>query len=190
MPDNLDAALPGLGFSVRDALSTGRLGYEYAFDAHIFPTGRNLALGKFQSEGIVVTEQIRGHGGKVELRLHQVDQPEYSFGIRVFLNQSDASLDTPLKDNPYYAGYTSFFGHGDCIGGPGHCDPPATDKRGNDIRARHHNAPGNIRLDITDAFNRLKDAEQIDITLVLIGPDGGPSDAVLRMDALSINFLD
>lgn len=191
VPDDLDAALPGLGFSVRDAHSTGRLGYEYAYDMHIFPTGRAIPLNKFQSDKIALTQQLKDHNGRVELRLHQVDQPQYSYGIRVFLNQPDADINTPIQDNPNYAGYTSFFGHGDCIGGPGHCDPPEENRRMHDIRTRHHNAPGNIRLDITEAVNRFKDSnETLDITLVLIGHDGGEAEPVLRMDGLSINFLD
>lgn len=191
VPDDLDAALPGLGFAVRDAMSIGRLGYEYAYDMHIFPTGRNLALSRFQSDKIVLTDHLKQHSGKVELRLHQVDQPQYSHGMRVFLNQPDATIDTPIQNNPHYAGYISFFGHGDCIGGPGHCDPPPTDRRENDIRGRHHNAPGNIRLDITEAVQRLKaDNETLEVSIVMIGPDAKEAAPTLRMDGLSINFLD
>jgi tyrosinase len=191
VPDDLDAALPGLGFAVRDSLSTGRLGYEYAYDMHIFPTGRGLALDRFQSEGVVCTQQLRDHDGKVELRLHQVDQPQYSYAMRVFINQPDATIETPIHENPHYAGYMSFFGHGDCIGGPGHCDPPDDRRRTHDIRVRHHNAPGNFRLDITEAVNRFKgESDEINITIVLIGTDGDAAPPVLRMDGLSINFLD
>ena len=190
-PDDLDAALPGLGFSVRDAMSIGRLGYEYAYDVHIFPTGRSLALNRFQSDVITLTDQIRNHDGRVELRLHQVDQPQYSYGLRVFVNQPEANIETGTRDNPHYAGYISFFGHGDCIGGPGHCDPPFDERRPNDIRKRHHNAPGNIRLDITETVNRFKaNSDTLIVSLVLIAPDNDPSSKLLRMDGLSINFID
>lgn len=191
VPDDLDAALPGLGFSVRDALSTGRLGYEYARDVHIFPTGRSIPLGKFQSEAFAFTENIKKGYRKVELRLHQVEQPQYSYALRVFINQPEANLDTPTEGNPHYAGYASFFGHGRCIGGPGHCDPPPNDRRAYDLRVRHHNAPGNIHLDITEAVEKLKnDADSMTITLVLMGPEASDAAPSLRMDGLSINFID
>ncbi|MCB9234953.1 MAG: tyrosinase family protein [Bacteroidia bacterium] len=191
LPDDQDAALPGLGFSVRDARSIGKLGYEYATDMHIFPTGRGLSLKSFQSDVIAITDELRNHDGKVELRLHNVDQPQYSFGLRVFLNQPDANVNTPTTGNPNYAGSASFFGHGDCIGGPGHCDPPFEEKRSNDLRGRNHNAPGNIPLDITEAFNRIKEnSDQLEISVVLVDNESAGADLGLRMDALSINFLD
>ena len=59
-------------------------------------------------------------------------------------------------DDKSYAGYLAIFGHGDCIGGPGHCAVPQRGKY--DLRPRNHNTPRNHRVDVTKCAKRLFEA--------------------------------
>src|SRR6202008_3488985 len=108
--------------------------------------------------------------------------------VRVFLNLPDANADTPL-DHPAYAGYLAVFGHGECIGGPGHCAVP--ERRPYDLRPRSHNTPRNHRVNVTNAARRLLEggASSLQITLVTIGADYCEDNELLRLEVVSLVFL-
>ena len=96
-----------------------------------------------------------------------------------------------LTGNPNFAGYLAIFGHGECYGGPGHCDLPSPRARSFDIRGRSHNTPRNHRIDVTEAANRLLASEQtLQITLVVIGADYREDKELLKLEGVSLNFLD
>ena len=103
----------------------------------------------------------------------------------------DADASTPL-DHPSYAGYAAVFGHGDCYGGPGHCDPPPARPRKYDLRPRSHNTPRNHRIDVTARARALVEAgaTALQITLVVIGVDYREERELLRLDGVSLTFLD
>ncbi|MGH9566128.1 MAG: tyrosinase family protein, partial [Candidatus Angelobacter sp.] len=109
--------------------------------------------------------------------------------IRAFLNLPDANVNTPLDDE-HYAGYLAVFGHGDCYGGPGHCEVPAARKY--DLRPRSHNTPRNHRLNVTKCAKALfeKGATSLQITLVVLGVDYEEDKELLRLEGVSLNFLD
>jgi tyrosinase len=109
----------------------------------------------------------------------------------VFLNLPDADAATPL-DDPHYAGYAAVFGHGDCYGGPGHCDPPPPRPRKYDLRPRSHNTPRNHRVNVTARARALIEAgaTTLQITLVVIGVDYREERELLRLDGVSLTFLD
>ncbi|MCI4669588.1 MAG: tyrosinase family protein [Bacteroidia bacterium] len=178
LPYNVNGALAGLGYSVRDALNIEQLGYEYAHAGHVFQIEHPKGVSVFKSDYINFDArlyQTQGLKGKVELRLHEVVQPENSFVVRVFLNSPDADMFTPAtEENKFYAGCIFFWGHGRCVGGPGHCAPPPENKRDNDKRPPNHNARRNYRLDITEAVQRLSQegVDEFQVNLVVVGPDG------------------
>jgi tyrosinase len=120
-----------------------------------------------------------------------VPQLPRSCFIRVFLNLPDANASTPLE-SPNYAGYLAVFGHGACFGGPGHCDPPPPRPRKYDLRPRSHNTPRNHRVNVTKCAKRLLDegAAALTITLVVIGADYQEENELLRLEGVSLNFLD
>jgi tyrosinase len=75
--------------------------------------------------------------------MHWVPQLVRSCFVRAFLNDPSADASTPVRDNPQYAGYLAIFGHGECYGGPGHCELPPPRARPFDQRTRSHNTPRN-----------------------------------------------
>jgi tyrosinase len=61
-----------------------------------------------------------------------------------------------------------------------------------DLRPRSHNTPRNHRVDVTKCARRLFDAgaTQLSITLVVVGADYEEDRELLRLDGVSLNFLD
>ncbi|HEX2189583.1 MAG TPA: tyrosinase family protein [Longimicrobiaceae bacterium] len=190
-PADLGAVLTPWSYTMADTLDIARFGYEYVKSSFLIPVGLETPVGRFVSRPIDVPEAVRDAAGrgKVEVRLHRVPQLVRSCFIRVFLNLPDANADTPI-DHANYAGYLAVFGHGPCIGGPGHCEVP--ERRPYDLRPRSHNTPRNHRVDVSKTARRLlaEGAASLRITLVVIGVDYCEDDGLLRMDGVSLNFLD
>ena len=190
LPSDLDTVLTPWSYTIADTLNMARFGYEYVKCAFVIPVGLATPVGRFVSQPIKVPETVRGSFKQAEVRLHRVPQLPVSCFIRVFLNLPDANASTPI-DDPHYAGYLSIFGHGDCIGGPGHCDLPPSRPRQYDQRPRHHNTPRNHRVNVTKTARRLLEkARALQITLVVIGADYCEENELLRLDGVSLDFLD
>ena len=185
-----DAVLPGLPYVVDDAWDTARLGYEYVLDSAYFETDSNSGIKMLKTGSTGVKPAALQMHRKAILKLHKVVPPIRSFGLRIFLNQPDANENTPVTNNDHFAGYLSFFGHGDCVGGPGHCAMPAPKKKF-DLRPRGHNRPANYSLDITRTAKRLLDqgAKDLQVKLVTIGTEGLELYDHLKMEGCSINFI-
>jgi tyrosinase len=190
-PADLDTVLTPWSYTTADTLDISSFGYEYVKSSHLVPIGLDAPVGRFVSGPIDVPAAVRGAFRQAEVRLHRVPQLPRSCFIRVFLNVPDANAATPL-DVPGYAGYLAVFGHGPCYGGPGHCEIPPRRARPYDNRPRSHNTPRNHRIDITKAVRRLLDAgaTSLQITLVAIGADYREDNEVLRLEGVSLNFLD
>ncbi|MGH9570783.1 MAG: tyrosinase family protein, partial [Candidatus Angelobacter sp.] len=188
-PADLDAVLTPWSYTIRDTLDMYRFGYEYVKSACMIPIGVETPVGRFVSERIDVAENVRFSFKQAEIRLHRVPQLPRSCFIRAFLNLPDANVNTPLDDE-HYAGYLAVFGHGDCYGGPGHCEVPAARKY--DLRPRSHNTPRNHRLNVTKCAKALfeKGATSLQITLVVLGVDYEEDKELLRLEGVSLNFLD
>lgn len=190
-PQDLDAVLTPWGYTIADTLDMSRFGYEYVKCAFLVPVGLATPVGRFVSRPISVPDSVRGSLRRAEVRLHRVPQLPRSCFIRVFLNLPDANASTSIEDS-HYAGYLAIFGHADCIGGPGHCDLPPGRPRKYDQRPRHHNTPRNHRVDVTKTARRLLDAgaTSLQITLVVIGADYREENGLLRLEGVSLDFLD
>lgn len=188
-PADLDAVLTPWSYTIRDTLDMFRFGYEYVKSAYLIPIGIEAPVGRFVSEKIAIPDAVRSSFAEAEIRLHRVPQLPRSCFIRVFLNLPDANANTPL-DNEHYAGYLAIFGHGDCYGGPGHCEVPPARKY--DLRPRSHNTPRNHRVNVTKCAKALlaKGATLLQITLVVIGVDYEEDKELLRLEGVSLNFLD
>lgn len=190
LPDDADAVLTPWSYTIADTLDMSRFGYEYVKCAFIVPVGLSTPVGRFVSKPIEIPAPARKSFRQAEVRLHRVPQLPRSCFIRVFLNNPDANASTPL-DDPSYAGYLAIFGHGGCIGGPGHCDLPPSRARQYDIRPRSHNTPRNHRVIVTKAAKlALKKSSSLQITLVVIGADYREENELLRVDGVSLDFLD
>jgi tyrosinase len=190
-PVDLDSVLTPWGYTVRDTLDMQRFGYEYVKSSWVLAVPSTAPVGRFVSPSVDVPEPVRQSFERAEVRLHRVPQLPRSCFIRVFLNLPDANASTPL-DDPHYAGYAAVFGHGDCYGGPGHCDPPPARPRKYDLRPRSHNTPRNHRVNVTRCAKRLieEKATSLQITLVVIGADYREEKELLRLEGVSLNFLD
>jgi tyrosinase len=146
-PEYVDLALfPGI--TVEQVLDVHALGYDYASgavaegtdvppgtggaDAGEVPAGGGND-GESDSEPIPPTEGERYdseplHVGaldtnayRADIEFYEVDHAGASYEGRVYLNNPDADADTG-KDDPSYAGSYHVFGHGGCLGDPGHCE--------------------------------------------------------------------
>ncbi len=190
-PADLDSALSPWTYTIRDTLDMGRFGYEYVKSCHVVAVGSGSPVGRFVSRPMPISAGVRGAFQQAEVRLHRVPQLPRSCFVRVFLNLPDANAQTPLTSDRY-AGYLAIFGHGECYGGPGHCDLPPQRPRPFDLRGRHHNTPRNHRVNVTACARRLleKGAQTLSITLVVIGADYREDKELLRMEGVSLNFMD
>lgn len=190
-PADLDAVLTPWSYTTADTLDISRFGYEYVKSTYLVPVGLEAPVGRFVSRPIDVPPTVKGAFRQAEVRLHRIPQLPRSCFIRVFLNLPDANAATPI-DDPHYAGYLAIFGHAPCYGGPGHCDLPPRRARRFDMRPRSHNTPRNHRINVTKSARRLLDAGagSLQITLVVIGPDYCEDNELLRLDGVSLNFLD
>jgi tyrosinase len=149
-PQETESPLAPFEMNVADVLSAQDLGYEYLQDAYHFPTNSAVGMVRFRSEPVGISQRVLQHHRRVEIRLHSVQITERGANIRVFLNQPEATTDTPIERNDHYVGnFMSFVGF--CYGGPGHCDVPSSTRRPFDHRIRHHKTPGNLRFDATEA---------------------------------------
>ena len=191
LPAELDSVLTPWSYTIRDTLDMSRFGYEYVKSNHVVPVGLGAPVARFVSRPIEVPETIRGGFRQAEVRLLRVPQLERSGFVRVFLNLPDANASTSIED-PHYAGYLAIFGHGPCYGGPDHCAIPPRTRREFDLRPRDHNTPRNHRIRVTDAARRLlaEGATSLQITLVVIGPNYLEDDDLLRLEGVSLSFLD
>ena len=191
-PTDLSSALTPWNYSVGDTLDASRFGYEYVKSAYHFPVGMGEAMHRFTSEPVTIPEAARAKHRVAEIRLNQVPQMPLSCYVRAFVNQPDANAQTPVHDNPHYAGYLAIFGHGECYGGPGHCDIPPAQPALFDLRERTHNNPRNHRIDATACIKKLIERGETDfqVTLVVVGVDGEEMRDFLRLDSVALNFKD
>ena len=190
IPVDLDAVLSPWSYTVRDMLEISRFGYEYVRCSYFMPVGMEAPITRFVSKPIKIDKKVKAFR-KAEIRLHWVPQLMRSCFVRAFINQPGANASTLVRDNPHYAGYLAIFGHGECYGGPGHCDLPPPRPRAFDERGRNHNTPRNHRIDVTAAArNILAKADEVQITLVVIGVDYREEQDLLKLEGVSLNFLD
>jgi tyrosinase len=190
LPTDLDAVLTPWSYTVRDMLDISRFGYEYVRASFFMPVGLEAPIGRFVSKPIRIAKAAKDFR-KAEIRMHWVPQLARSCFVRAFLNQPGADATTPVRDNPHFAGYLAIFGHGECYGGPGHCDLPPPRARSFDQRPPSHNTPRNYRLDVTAAAKRLLDkSDELQITLLVIGAGYGEEPDLLKLEGVSLNLLD
>ncbi|MDT5268200.1 MAG: tyrosinase [Acidobacteriota bacterium] len=191
-PDDPEDVLAPWPNHVKDVETISDLGYEYMMSSYVFETNSQLPIARFKSAATAVHPAVLQHHSRAEIRLHKV-QYSTSGGafVRVFLNEPDASADTPTRGNDHFVAQLATFS-GECIGGPGHCDVPSESRRKYDIRPRHRKTPGNFRIDATDAVRHLIEEGETDfqVNLVVLDIDGTAKPNALWMEGVSLNFKD
>jgi tyrosinase len=125
-----------------------------------------------------------------ELCLRRVRFPTASCEARVFVNQSDANATSQRAGNPAYAGSLHFFGHGECYGGPGHCEPEVRDA--DDIRGPHHLTPYDRKIEVTAQLRATgAGGGKVAIRVIVVNPSGDPVDySALEFEFAELLFRD
>jgi hypothetical protein len=125
---------------------------------------------------------------RVDLEFEGVEHDGRSFVALVYLNNRRVSEKTGRDESKgFVAGFT-VFAHGDCWGDAGHCEAEREPASPFDRRAEPRLAPQNITLDITDAVERLGDADEIEVTVLAMDTAGTASRTqdVLRFSELTL----
>ena len=105
---------------------------------------------------------------RADLVVTGVDHSTLSYEVRVFLNNPDATAETPRTADQGYAGRYTVFGHGGCYGDEGHCDVPEPSADATDLRPRHPLTPLTTFVTITGALQRILAAGQALRTVTLV----------------------
>lgn len=114
----------------------------------------------------IPTASLDAEFTRADIEFHGLDHAGATYEGRVFLNRPDATEQTP-RAVPEYAGSYFIFGHGGCLGDPGHCD--VRPRRFYDPRSEHPLTPTLKVVIATEALRRARDgAESITVTVVPI----------------------
>ena len=169
----MNQALAPFGMTVKQIWDITKLGYDYPVKQTALMGVLPMSAEKFNVPVASFSlSQVAPVIPQVELRFHKVKHPKTSFEIRVFLNQPDANAGTPTENNPHYAGSMYVFGHGECGGDAGHCEPPVAERGVFDLRPPHHLTPMELTLDASDAVSQIaKSGSTADITVTLVAVD-------------------
>lgn len=131
---------------------------------------------------------------RASLEFVDLTPPVGSYLAHIFLNNPKATLKTKRTLENGYAGHLTLFGHGHCIGGPGHCDVIDHSDDPFDMRPHHHLTPGEAIVDVSFPLAGLvaEDATKkarvpVSATLVVEDADGKLADpSVLEFEAISL----
>jgi tyrosinase len=200
------------GYTVQQVLDVRAIGYDYAASAVAAGTDVPVGVspsdsGTVPEEGGEVTEPIPPTTGpkytsetldvggldpdayRIDIEFHDVDHAGASYEGRVYLNNPDADENTGY-DDPTYAGSYHIFGHGGCLGDPGHCD--VEPRRPYDPRPAHPLTSARKVVRATDAVKRaIEQGDEMTVTVVpIIEPLPYESvDAKHTEDPLDIGYV-
>jgi hypothetical protein len=76
---------------------------------------------------------------RADIEVHGIDHAGPSYQARIYLNNPAANEATGVAPETGYAGSFHIFGHGGCLGDPGHCD--VVTRRLYDPRPGHPSPP-------------------------------------------------
>jgi tyrosinase len=184
------------GYTVEQVLDVRALGYDYASAAVGVGVGTDIPTGAVTGDTAGSPAGSGDQGGdsdsepeppvtpppvtsdpvpvgpldpdssRADIEFHGVDHAGASYEGRVYLNNPDANADTGYED-PSYAGSYHIFGHGGCLGDPGHCD--VEPRREYDPRPAHPLTRAKKVVIATDAVNRaVADGGDVSVTVVPI----------------------
>lgn len=103
---------------------------------------------------------------RADLLIEGIFHGEASYQGRIFLDNPDATADTPKTLAEGYAGSFNIFGHGGCVGDAGHCE--ITKRDPDDLRYPHPLTPATKQIKVTAALKAV--ATKKDTTTVTIVP--------------------
>jgi len=102
-----------------------------------------------------------------DLEIDGIYHGEASYEGRVFLNNPQADWNTPRNRENGYAGSFHIFGHGGCLGDPGHCEVDEHGRDPYDFRVPHPLTLASKRVTVTDTLRDLaKTQTEVTVTVV------------------------
>lgn len=126
---------------------------------------------------------VTGPFVRAQLDFHQLRPPKANYEIRCYVEKADCDASTGY-DDPSYAGRLVLFGHGECHGAKGHCNPALDPRDDYDLRPKHglrfkHTT---FKLDMTRGLRRyLKGRGSVDdVRVYLVVVDGAGSQVTVR----------
>jgi hypothetical protein len=125
---------------------------------------------------------------RADVELHGVDHSGSSYEGRVYVNNPAADAQTPRTAEAGYVGSYHVFGHGGCLGDPGHCDVHPRDPF--DPRPGHPLTRARKVVIATERLREPLEGDELTITIVpvvrSVGPKSGDADDIVKLDSVRI----
>jgi len=125
---------------------------------------------------------------RADIELVGVDHSGSSYEGRVYVNNPDADERTERSAEAGYVGSYHIFGHGGCLGDPGHCDVEPRDPY--DPRPGHPLTRARKVVIASEVLREALAGEEVTITIVpvirSVGPKSGWDDEIVKLEALRI----
>jgi hypothetical protein len=104
---------------------------------------------------------------RADLEINGIYHGEASYEGRIFLNNPGATEQTATTSENGYAGSFHIFGHGGCLGDPGHCDVHEDARDPYDMRFPHPLTPAKKHVTVTSTLREIaKTAKTVTVTVV------------------------
>jgi tyrosinase len=122
---------------------------------------------------------------RADLEFEGVEHDGASFVIHVFLNNAEATQETPRTPEQHYAGYLTVFAHGECWGDTGHCEitEPVSPF---DQRPPHPLLPFDATLEVSEPLNALPENTSEFTVTALAFNKAGDDAGILRFKGLTL----
>lgn len=104
---------------------------------------------------------------RADLEIDGIYHGEASYEGRIFFNNPHADHTTPRKRENGYAGSFHIFGHGGCLGDPGHCEVNEHEREAYDFRNPHPLTPAKKVVTVTEAVREYARANQ-EVTITVV----------------------
>jgi len=157
-----------------------------------------MADSNYVSEPILTPEpQQATIFARADLVFYGVDHSGASFRARVFVDNPEATAETP-EDDPTSIGAFHIFGHGGCFGDEGHCDVPSGPQDSFDLRPPHRLLPHTKTVEVTDFLReRLQrgDSGPLTVTVIAVArgwssDQEGAAEGLLEFERLALVTYD
>lgn len=189
----LAASLTDFPMTIGAVQDIAELGYEYVALERFANLDARASFNHLVLDGASDNQGVeRAAFSRVELRIHGMQVPIRTLSFDIFLNLPSFALSEGRQKESSHAALFTVWGHGECVGGPGHCDPKARNTGFYDLRPTHHLSPFNVTVDLTKRFKALDLAAGIPTVEVVARSESGTleSDCVFSCDSVSIVFID
>jgi tyrosinase len=180
-------------YTGEQTLDTAFFGYTYADDESFVTPGEAEPAPQAELTPTMVFNlgEVEQGVEKASLAFYGLKKTKESYQVRVFCAADGYDATSERKDNPAYGNTLYLFGHGECGGGPGHCDLRKTRRR-YDRRPEHHLTPYNTALDVTKAVQhatkgRRGSAKKVSLSFVVMDAKGQQvAPSAIEFDGVSL----